>query len=282
MSTARSGRMPSASPTSCEGRTLSGSVTPARRGAPRPAPSMVMPGLVPGTHAGPRHCGVSDRAGTVRGAVRLGAAWVAGTSPAMTKWRVGSDADPPWPPSPISSTLSTVMPGLVPGTHAGPRQRGSSDRAGTVRGAVRRRAAWVAGTSPAMTRRRAGIDSDPPWPPSPLSLRPLHGHARACPGHQRRPAPARVLGPGRDRPGRGAAPRGVGGRDKPGHDGTEGMDRFGSAVASLTALSAPSMVMPGLVPGTHAGPRQRGVSDRGPAGAPRGSARRGWPGRARP
>ncbi len=109
--------------------------------------------------------------------------------------------------------------------------------------------------------------------PRPISLRPLHRHARACPGHPRRPALLRGLVPGEGPPGPGAARRGVGGRDEPGHDGREGGDRFGSAVPSLDrAFIAPSTVMPGLVPGTHAGPRRCGFSGR--AGARPGPGRK--------
>ncbi len=171
-----------------------------------------------------------------------------------------------WTASVLSFAPSpTVLPPLHGHARAcpgHPRRPAPSRVLGSGRGrpgALRLGTAWVAGTSPAMTGRRVGIVSDPSFAASPACLHPLHGHARACPGHPRRPAPSRVLGPGRSRSGLGAARRGVGGRDKPGHDGTEGGDRFGSLIHPLRPISStPSIVMPGLVPGTHAGPRHHG------------------------
>ncbi len=215
------------------------------------APSMVMPGLVPGTHADPRHRGCSGRAGAIRGTAQLGAAWVAGTSPAMTGERVGIVSDPafassPAFPHPLHSHARACpghprrpAPSRVP--RAGPGPSGD--------GAARR---GVGGRDKPGHDGREGGDRCRATLPSltALSLRPLHSHARACPGHPRRPAPSRVLGPGRGRPGDGAARRGVGGRDEPGHDGREGVDRWRAIGSSLDRFPPPS---PPSCPGIDAG-----------------------------
>ncbi len=232
-----------------------------------------MPWLVPGTHAGPFHRGCSGRAGAIRGWERLGAAWVAGTSPAMTGGGRGSHRIRRALPHRAFSAPSTVMPGLVPGTHAGPRHRGSLGRAGAIRDWERLGAAWVAGTSPAMTGGRAGIDVAPPCPPSPCFQRSLNRHARACPGHPRRPAPSRVLGPGRGHPGlerRGAAwvagtrPAMTGGRAgidvaKACAPPTRLLHPLHRSVAPLVVRAAESPVRPG--PPARARAR-RGCADR--------------------
>ncbi len=158
----------------------------------------------------------------------------------MTGRRAGTTPNPSCPPS---TGLLPPPPPSCPGLSRAPTPAraiaGSSDRARAVRGPVRLGTAWVAGTSPAMTGWRAGTASDPSGPPSADLPHPLHRHARACPGHPRRPAPSRVLGPGRGRPGLGAARHGVGGRDKPGHDGTEGGDHSESITRSLDRSPAP-------------------------------------------
>ncbi len=207
-----------------------------------------------------------------------------GTSPAMTGERVGAVSDPSFASSPaLPHPLhchARACPGHprrpVPPRGLGPGR----DRSGL--GAARR---GVGGRDkPGHDWRRVGAVSDPSFASSPALPHPLHCHARACPGHPRRPVPPRVLGPGRGRPGAGAARRDVGGRDKPGHDGEQGGDRFGSLIRLLTGPSAPPpLSCPGLsraptparaAAGPRAGP--------GPSGDRRGSAWRGWPGQARP
>ncbi len=143
------------------------------------------------------------------------------------------------------------MPGLVPGTHAGPRCRGVSDPVGAVRDPVRLGTAWLAGTSPAMTGRRAGTAWDPSCPPSADLPAPS---PLSCPGSSRAPTPVRAATGLRTRSGpsgTGAAPRGVGGRDKPGHDGMEGGDSLGSIMPALNGSPPPS---PPSCPGSSRAP----------------------------
>ena len=154
------------------------------------------------------------------------------------------------------------MPGPVPGTHAAPRphrSRRGPQPSGALCGPVRR--GWPGQARPGRRVTVRGRASRFP---------------ASCPGLSRAPTPRRGRtgpGAGRSRPAHPAERAGVGGRDKPSHDG-------GTMRGMSLALSR---VMPGPVPGTHAVPRPD-RSRRGPQpfGAHCGTGRRGWPGQARP
>ena len=170
-----------------------------------------------------------------------------------------------------SLTLSRRHARACPGHPRRAAAQPVPERAAAVRCALRHGPAWVAGTSPARTAGRRDQEGDEP-----------HALPASCPGLSRAPTRCRGrtrAGEGRSRSVRSAARSGVGGRDKPGHDGeTAGRrDHEGDEPHALPS------VMPGPVPGTHAVPRPD-PSRRGPQpfGAPCGTVRRGWPGQARP
>ena len=235
-----------------------------------------------------------------------------GCAPPPSPMRLHALADPPRHPLRRHDRPRAGHPRRAAATTPTERARPRGRR-------VRDGTAWVAGTRPAMTGGRGSGVRDAPhrhrrcaFMPAPTHhssptdppRHPLRRHDRPCAGHPRRAAATTPM--------ERARPRGRRVRDgsawvagtRPAMTGAgrraSGMRPTAIADASsrprrpttppppihlrpLRSTSAPSAVMTGLVPVTHAGPPPR-RRRRGPGRAAAGcaTARRGWPAQGRP